>query len=365
MTNDRRSSASLTRKLVLAFLLVTLIPLGVIIWVSRRAFVEQAEEQIGTRLKNGVVQVGRSIDEFLLNCISDMKSVAADPDLSMRDRKIIDERLSLFTYAFPYFDQVMLVDTQGGIVASSFTSNVGESLFTRFENTRDEFELAIHSPPGSVFISDLADVSESVRQAAVEGRLTDKLLKIQMLAPVQDRAGHCVGVLVGNVVTRQLLDLLQDLKQRFRGDEFPCLLDKEGRILMSTDPHALLLSTHPDVTSGALRAPLNSREDGYLVYMDSHGQKLMAGYTTLWTYGANKAGDWRLIALASYDTIMKPATKAFNRMVGILFATLDGGGRLRPLAGTPPCQTIANIDRGRKDHRRRALRCPGSSHLAR
>ena len=78
------------------------------------------------------------------------------------------------------------------------------------------------------------------------------------------------------------------------------------------------------MTSGALRAPLNSRDHGYLVYKDSHGHKLMAGYTTLWTYGANKAGDWRLITLASYDTIMKPATETFNRMLGVLFATLAG-----------------------------------------
>ena len=73
---------SLTNKLVLAFLLVTLIPLGVIIWVSHRTFVEQAQQQIGTRLEDSVVQVGRSIDEFMLSCVSDMKSLAADPDLS-------------------------------------------------------------------------------------------------------------------------------------------------------------------------------------------------------------------------------------------------------------------------------------------
>jgi hypothetical protein len=34
------------------------------------------------------------------------------------------------------------------------------------------------------------------------------------------------------------------------------LLDKGGLILMTTDPQATLLSPHPDVTGGALRAPL-------------------------------------------------------------------------------------------------------------
>jgi hypothetical protein len=71
-------------------------------------------------------------------------------------------------------------------------------------------------------------------------------------------------------------------------------LDKTGRVLMSTDPQARLLSTHADVTGGVLRAPLDSGEDGHLVYSDSRGHKLMAGYARLGTYGAKKPGEWRL-----------------------------------------------------------------------
>jgi signal transduction histidine kinase/CheY-like chemotaxis protein/HPt (histidine-containing phosphotransfer) domain-containing protein len=315
---------SLTKKIVLAFLLVTLIPLGVIIWVSHQTFVDQAQQQIGARLEDSVVEVGRSIDEFMANCARDVKSLATDPDLTAENHQFRDEHLARFTYAFPYFDQVMLADTQGGIVASSHGPNVGESLFAHFENTRDEFELALHGLPGSVYISDLDNVSEPVRHAAVEGRLTNKLLNIQMLAPVQDATGRCVGVLVANVVTRQLFDLLRDLKQRAPGYEFPCLLNKSGQVLMTTDPQALLLSTQPDVASGALLAPLNSRADGYLVFQGSRGHKLMAGYATLATYGANKVGDWRLITLSSYEAIMRPATETFDRMLAILFATLAG-----------------------------------------
>src|SRR5271165_1849978 len=324
MTNKRRSATSLTTKLVLAFLLVTLVPLGVIIWISHRTFVEQAQQQIGPRLEDSVVQVGRSLDEFMLSCVSVMKFLAADPDLNAGNRELINEHLSRFTYSFPYFDQVMLVDTQGGIIASSYAPSVGELLFTHFDKTRDEFELALHSPPGSVYVSDRVDVSEPLRQPAAQGHPSNRLLNIQMLAQVQDGAGRCVGVLVANVVTRQLLDLMQDLKQRALGDEFPCLLDKVGRVLMSTDAQAGLLSTHAEVTTGALQARLNSRDDGYLVYKGSHGYKVMAGYTRLRTYGANKAGDWRLVSLASYDTIMKPAMETFNRMLSVLLATLAG-----------------------------------------
>ena len=189
-------------------------------------------------------------------------------------------------------------------------------------NTRSDFALALRSPPGSVYISELAEVYGPLRQAAAEGQLRNGLLNIQMLAPIEDSSGRCIGVLVANVVTRQLLDLVQDLKKRAPGQEFPCLLNKAGRVLMSADPQAHLLATHPDVISGALRVPMESRDDGYLVYMGSWGHKVMAGYTTLLSYGANQAGDWRLISLASYDAIMKPATETFSRNLGLLFATL-------------------------------------------
>jgi hypothetical protein len=60
---------------------VTLIPIAVIIWVSRQTLLEQAQQQIGTRLEDSVVQIGKSMDEFMFNSIRNIQTVAADPDL--------------------------------------------------------------------------------------------------------------------------------------------------------------------------------------------------------------------------------------------------------------------------------------------
>jgi PAS domain S-box-containing protein len=315
---------SLTKKLVLAFSLATLLPLGVIIWVSHRTFVQQAQEQIGARLEDSVVQVGNSIDEFILNCIRDIKFLAADPGLSAKDHEFRDEHLFRFIYSFPFFDQVMLADDKGVIIASSNSPNVGQSLFTHFDNTRAEFELALHGPPGSVYISDSSNGSSSLQSVAKEGSSNRRLLHLQLLEQVRDGTGHVLGVLVANVVTRPLLDLLQDLKRGAPGEEFPCLLDKEGRVLLSTDPKAQLLAKHPDAANGALLGPLNTGVRGYVVYTGSHGNKLMVGSVNLGGYGANEGGHWRLVSLASYEAIMKPVRETFNNMLGFLFVTLAG-----------------------------------------
>jgi PAS domain S-box-containing protein len=347
----KENSVSLTKKLVLAFLLVTVVPLGAIIAILDYTFVKHAEKQVGTRLEDSVIQVGKSMDEFMSSCVRGMKDLAGDSELTSGDPNTIGKHLSRYIRTFPYFGEVMLVDVHGTVIASSSTPEVGTSFFTRFDDARDEFEQALHRAPGYVYISELNEIPETLRRLVAAGKLRDVNLDIQMLTAVQDAAGHTVSVLVSDVVADPLRDLLEDLKRHALGDESACLLDKEGLVLMTTEPEASLLSLHPDVTGGALRVPLGQNASGYLVYWDAHGRQKMAGYSRLGAYGANQAGDWRLITFASYDAILAPVTQSFNRTLGILFATLVGAMGLglwlaRRLAGpilklTESAKTIA------------------------
>jgi HAMP domain-containing protein len=141
---------------------------------------------------------------------------------------------------------------------------------------------------------------------------------------VRDTVGHTVGVLVSDISTDSLHNLLEDLKRHAPGDGSACLLDKGGLVLMTTDPQAALPSPHPDLTSGGLRASLGQNASGYLVYWDAHRRQRMAGYPRLRAYGANQAGNCQLITLTSYDAILAPVTQSFNRTFGILLATLVG-----------------------------------------
>ena len=315
---------SLTRKLVLAFLLVTMVPLGTIIGLLHYSFVNHAEEQVGTRLEDSVIQVGKSVDEFMLGCIRGMKDLAADLELRSGDTDAIHKQLARYIHSFPYFGEVMLVDAHGTVIASSSSPEVGTSLFSRFDDVRDEFEQALHRAPGYVYISDLSEIPEPLRRVLAAGKLRDADLGIQMLTAVKDADGYTVGVLVADIPTNPLRGLLQDLKEAAPGEGSACLLDKENLILVTTGPQMPLLSPHPDLASGALRVSLGQNASGYVVYRDAHGRQQMAGYCQLRAYGANRAGDWRLITLAPYDSILAPVKQSFNRTLGILFLTLVG-----------------------------------------
>jgi PAS domain S-box-containing protein len=338
---------SLTKKLVLTFLLVTLIPIGVIIWVSRQSLIEQAQQQVGTQLKESVVQVGKSMDEFMFNALHNVQTMAANPDLSLKDLNLANRDLARLTYSFSFFDQVMLVNSQGLITASSDSASVGRSLFTDFANTRNEFAMAVQARPGFAYVS-LTDALKPANYPATEERGSNQLLGIQILVPVEDNEGRPVGVLVADLLTRQLLWLLQDLERQAPGNESPCLVDKAGLVLMSVDPHPNRIAAHPDVRSGALRAALGDVRSGHLVYTDSRGHKLMAGYSELATYGDNKAGGWRLISPVSYGTIMRPANDSFDRMIAILLATLLAAGVLGVLVARRQVKPLLKLTEGAK-----------------
>ncbi|HEY0791573.1 MAG TPA: hypothetical protein VGD78_10960 [Chthoniobacterales bacterium] len=291
---------SLTRKLVLAFLLVNVVPLGVTIWVSHQTFAEHAEQQVGTRLEDGVVQVGKAIVEFMLSCMRGMRDLAEDPELVSEDRDGANIDLARYIHSFPYFSQVRFVNALGTVVASSQAGEIGSSLFARFDNVRDESRQAFHDAPGLVYISDFAVVSDALRRAAAPDRLKFIALGIEMLTTVQDASGHVVGVVVGDLIAEPMGTLLHDVKRQTRGDGSACLLDVQGRVLMSTDSKASLLFAHPDVTQGALQPALTDQASGYVVYGAPHGRKWMAAYTHLKDRGGNHAGNWRLITSAPY-----------------------------------------------------------------
>jgi hypothetical protein len=93
---------------------------------------------------------------------------------------------------------------------------------------------------------------------------------------------------------------------------------------------------------------LGSVSSGHLVYTDFLGHKLMAGYAGLATYGDNKAAGWRLISPVSYKTIMRPADESFNRMIGILLATLLAVSVLGVLVARRQVKPLLKLTAGAK-----------------
>jgi PAS domain S-box-containing protein len=314
---------TLRTKLVAAFLPVTALPFLAFLGLLFVFKIRQDEELVGARLQDNVVQTARSLDAFMTACVRDVKSLAADPDFTSGKPKENGRRLRDITFFHPYFDRILVTDNQGRIVASSSETEVGQSLFHFFNRTRNEFNLALGGPIGSVYLT--PPHRPSVAPVGAPADLEDRIhqdLAIQMLAPVYDAQGHCWGVLTANLVTRHLRDLLKDLERRSSGEQSAFLLDQEGHVLVANKASQSGLGLDSQVTSTSVAAEFGRQGKGYLIFQNSAGSILMAGYARLWPYGANGAGNWRLVSTTPYDLIMRPLRSDLLQAGGILLVAL-------------------------------------------
>ena len=312
---------TLNKKLVLAFIAVTALPFAVLVWVLSIPAIHQSEVLTGARLQDNVVQAARFIDQFMVSCVRDMKSFASNTSYLNEDTTENNRQLAKLTHYYPYFSEMSFIDPAGKIAASSYSPFVGKALADMFDKRPDKFQQATHGAPGSVFISDLSDVSERVHALAASGEVTQAHLKLQLLAPVHDNSGRYLGTLIADLATNQLEDLLQDVRHRMPGDDHVYLLDNAGRVLISTDPDAKLLLAHPDAQS--IFAPeVAAGSKGYLTYTDAQGHKSMTGYASLWTHGVDQSDRWQLVASAPYAVIMQPVVVAYQRAGAILLTAL-------------------------------------------
>ena len=93
---------SLSRKLLLAFVILAIGPLAAVILVFRLTFAPKAEWMVGGRLQDNAVQTARAVGNFMLTCLRDFKALAEAVEL-LRDSHspaTISSRLARHTYAY-------------------------------------------------------------------------------------------------------------------------------------------------------------------------------------------------------------------------------------------------------------------------
>ena len=101
-------------------------------------------------------------------------------------------------------------------------------------------------------MSELAEVTDLSVRPPPQGHLSNG----SQYSDARADAGFSGAVhwcmLVANVVTRQLLDVVQDLKERAPGEEFPCLLNKAGTGADERWTRRLHCFVHPDVNKWSI-----------------------------------------------------------------------------------------------------------------
>ena len=314
------NNMTLTRKLVLAFAAVIVVPFAALVWMLAGPTIRQSEEFAGARLQDNVVQAARLMDEMMRSSVRDTRSLVASFAYTHDSAARSNARLEEFTRHYPYFTRISLIRADGLVTTSSDPSQSGTQFSVLSSPYQADFNHALNSAAGTVLFSQSIRVPAPGAPPSTDhhGGTT---LHIALLAPVHDEHGELLGVLMVEISNQHLENVLEDVRSKLPPNDHVHLLGGAGTILLSTDEQNNR-NLHRPKDSNRVAAQVEATASGHLTYDTLHAGRVMAGFAHISGYGDNKAGDWCLVATVAYDTIMEPARAAFEKVAVVLVAAL-------------------------------------------
>ena len=299
---------TLTRKILVALLGLTIGTLGVAAAALYPMVRHHTQQLVGARFEDGVVPTARAIDNMLLDALRGMHLNVNDLVIREGTPEQMAHQLRTITYIYPYLKRIYLAQLGGTIIASSDAYDVGHSVFEQQDILSVHFAAARQLPVGAV-------------QFAVFERTEPGEPVFHLFAVVHDSQGRERGVLIADLLNAPFAEMLRDVSGDRFGAQRAYLLDATGNVLMSSDV----------LEAPKLRATLNANQ-GLARRLRSHGAGWMmlengeapaiAAYTSLPTYGANRAGGWSVVTIAPYADVIGPVWRMFVQAALIVLLAL-------------------------------------------
>jgi signal transduction histidine kinase/CheY-like chemotaxis protein len=331
---------TLRYRIVLGLMAFTLLPLLGATLAVHYTLTSYLEQNEGQDLATRVGQTAVTMNAFLRQRQSDVRIFASSPVLATGTPAEISARLEQLSLLSFFFDALYFTNFEGRVVAATNPSAAGQPLTNIFPELTAALGKIRSDSSRNVEVSDFLNLPAEMLARIRTGNLPDKVLRLQLLTPVLDRAGRQCGVLVGVLRTSAVAHYLTDLDKDTVGDEASFLLAPDGKVLKTRDNRIHPGETHPDwaTIQPALGETMDS---GFVVYRDSYGQKVVSGFATTEKFG-DAAGNWIILSTAPYDEIMAPAFSIVRGLtwlfVAFLVVAVGAGllaarGLLRPLEG--------------------------------
>jgi hypothetical protein len=137
-------------KLLIAFLSLTMLPLGLLGVMLYRSTVLHTERLIGRRLKDNVLQAAEAIDGFMGDRVEDMRFFSQSAAFVGGRPSAISAQLGLDVTAHPFYSQLLYVGARGRVLAASDSASVGKQLLDLHPDLADEARGAAADAPGTL-----------------------------------------------------------------------------------------------------------------------------------------------------------------------------------------------------------------------
>src|SRR5690242_342542 len=119
---------TLTRKILVALLGLTIGTLGVAVAALYPMVRHHTQQLVGARFEDSVVPTARAIDNMLLDALRGIHLSVSDLVIREGTPEQMARQLRTITYIYPYLQRIYLASPEGKILASSDSYDVGRSV---------------------------------------------------------------------------------------------------------------------------------------------------------------------------------------------------------------------------------------------
>lgn len=233
---------NLRTKLIMAFLVVTVIPLAIMAFVNDRSSRQSLTNNANTALLSAASSTAVELDSFITNNLDVIRTQANLPDISsyitLTPSQRIEQNdkfdniasiLSTFARQNPiYISSVAIYDLNGITLADTFADDINSD-----KSDRSWFQKPMET--GLPFASDL-EFSQTTGEAS-----------IYFSAPVRETSGKIVGVIRTRYNAAVLQDIVSSNNNLLGQNSFAVLMDAESHIRLAhgTTPSIIFKSVVP------------------------------------------------------------------------------------------------------------------------
>jgi signal transduction histidine kinase/DNA-binding response OmpR family regulator len=299
---------SISRKILLALIGLTLGSV-IVVTVALYAMVKHhAEQLVVARFEDSLRPTSHAVDNLLLDALRGVYLLVNDPSLRKDDPQSLVARLRGITYVYPYLGRIYLAAGDGVILASSEPEDAGRSAF-EVRGLRARFASVLARPFGSI------------EMAGLEAGLHSDRPAFRLLTQIADAHGATRGVLVSEILNAPIEDMLRDVNRGGTGAQRAYLVDDHGHVLLSSGAHAADTLQSNEVFNPALAERLRQEQSGSLI-VDRGDTPFVVAFTSLPTYGVNRAGVYRVVTVAPYADVIAPVRHMFWQALPLLGVAL-------------------------------------------
>ncbi|RLB30049.1 MAG: hypothetical protein DRG87_05940 [Deltaproteobacteria bacterium] len=300
MDKEPRVTFGIGRKLLLYFLMLSLVPVimggSIAFTISRN----QLEENTKAHLSDLARDCGRKISYYVSSRYQDIKILSQAEVLKGNNREAMQAYIEEVDAAYPYYKAISVLDPNGAIIACTRRELVGESRADTiwFQRTRQ-------TTHGEVVALD-AYRSETAGWDMVIGFNT----------PITDRdKKEVVGILATRVNMDHIIERVRVLDERSLGDNHAYLLNRRGEIIAGPDKSEFL-TAHRLLAYPVVKDLLAGRT-GISEYTNDRGEDVISARYALEGDGGFDGWGWGIIVTQSVSEAFKAAYEIRSTMIAL------------------------------------------------